>query len=139
MKKMIGLLAVLGASVAYAGGVQVEDLKKDYISKSVVADQVQGVKLRLALKIVRWDCNKRDIVFTHTLISGNGDGWYDKYFLDGEISQTKMNCPLDEPVKEMIYSEPLLVRAFSNKNVDGEVVISVISPKDFSLDVTAVK
>lgn len=129
----------LFSSAPFAEGLKVEDSQGEYVARFVTAENVKGVELRLSKEIVRDDCNQRTMDMTKALVSGSGDGWYDKYILDGNISQTKMFCPLDKPVKETIYSAPMFIKSFANENVKNEVRVSIIIPKGYKLEVVVGK
>lgn len=127
------------SSAAFAEGLKVEDPQGEYVNKFVTAEDIKGVEVRLSKEIVRNDCNERTMSLTNVLVSGSGDGWHDKYFLDGHITQTKMFCPLDKPVIETIYSETIFIKAFANENVNNEVRVSIVIPKGYKLEVVVVK
>ncbi|MBS3907992.1 MAG: hypothetical protein KGZ49_13250 [Syntrophaceae bacterium] len=124
---------------AFAEGLKVEDSQGEYVAKFVTAKNVKGVEVRLSKEITRNDCNTRTMLLTNTLVSGSGDGWYDKYFMDGYITQTKMHCPLPKPVNETIYSKPMFIKSFANENVNNEVRVSMVIPKGYKLEAVEVK
>jgi len=123
---------------AFAEGLKVEDGQREYVTKMINAQNVRGVEIRLSAELMIDDCNQRSMEITSALVSGDGEGWNDKYLLDAHVSQTKMFCPLEKPVKETVYSRPLFIKSFSNENVNGEVRVSVIIPKGFSLNASEV-
>ncbi len=129
---------LLFSSAAFAEGLKVEDSRNEYVEKLVAANNVRGVKIGLMKKEFRQDCNERAVVLEHVLVSGDGAGWHDKYFLDGYVMQTLMYCPLDKPILETIYSAPIFIKSFANENIKNEVRISVIIPKGFELKVVEV-
>lgn len=129
---------LLFSAGAFAEGLKVEDGRREYVTKMINAQNVKGVELRLSAELVIDDCNQRSMEMTSALVSGDGEGWYDKYLMDAHISQTKMFCPLEKPVKETIYSRPVFIKSFSNENVNSEVRVSVIIPKGFSLNASEV-
>jgi hypothetical protein len=124
---------------AFAESLKVEDGQRAYVTKIVTAEHVKGVELRLSKEIIRNDCNARTMSLTHSRVSGDGDGWYDKYFFDAQMTQTKMFCPLDKPVKETIYSQPVFIKAFTNENVTRKVVVSIVIPNGYKLEVLEVQ
>jgi hypothetical protein len=137
---LVALLVLLLFSFeAFADGLKVIDGKSGYVTKIVTAENVKGVEVRLARDLVRDDCNRRTISMTKVLVSGDGDGWHDKYFFDAYMTQTKMFCPLDRPVKETIYSQPVFIKAFANENVNNKVVVSIVIPDGYKLEVVEVK
>jgi hypothetical protein len=126
-------------SVAFAAGVKVVDSQGEYVAKIVTADGVKGVEVRLAMDVSRDDCNTRTIDLTNALVSGDGAGWHDKYFMDARMTQTKMHCPLDKPVKETIHSQSVFLKSFTNENLKGRVVATMIIPKGYTLEVVVAK
>ncbi|RJR15136.1 MAG: hypothetical protein C4581_12915 [Nitrospiraceae bacterium] len=131
-------VVLLFSAGAFAEGLKVVDGQREYVTTIINAQNVKGVEMRLSADLVIDDCNQRSIDMTSALVSGDGDGWYDKYLLDAHVSQTKMFCPIEKPVKETIYSRPVFIKSFSNENVNGEVRVSVIIPKGFSLNASEV-
>ncbi|MBA4417421.1 MAG: hypothetical protein C0392_05885 [Syntrophus sp. (in: bacteria)] len=129
----------LFSSTAFAQGLKVTDSKGEYVTKFVTAENIKGVEVRLSKELIRNDCNSRTMSLTHVLVSGDGDGWHDKYFFDAHMTQTKMHCPLDKPVNETIYSKPVFIKSFANENVNNKVVVSFVIPNGFKLEVVAVK
>ena len=141
---MMGATAVIAAVflfcfTAFADGIKVVDSQGEYVTKIVSAENVKGVEVRLAKEMVRYDCNTVTMDLTSSLVSGDGDGWYDKYFLDAQMTQTKIHCPLDKPVNETIYSKTVFIKALTNENVNGKVVATMIIPKGYKLEVVAAK
>ncbi len=132
-------VVLLSISTAFAEGLKVQDAAGEYVSRSVTAKDVKGVELRLSKEIVRNDCNTRMMSLDHVRVSGSGDGWYDRYFMDAHVTQTKMHCPLDKPVTETIYSASVFIKSFANENVKHEVRVSVVIPKGFQLEAHEVK
>jgi hypothetical protein len=128
---------LLFSSAASAEGIKVTDSQGEYGTKIVTAQNVKGVHVRLSKEIIRDDCNKRTMDLTNVLVSGDGDGWYDKYFFDAQMTQTKMYCPLDKPVNETIYSKSVSIKSFTNENVNGKVVATMVIPKGYKLEVIA--
>jgi hypothetical protein len=148
MKKLAGVKSLmLVATLAlllfsfevFAEALKVVDGQRAYVTKIVTAENVKGVEVRLARDLVRDDCNLRTMSMTKALISGDGDGWYDKYFFYAYVTQTKMFCPLDKPVKETIYSQSIFIKAFANENVNNKVVVSIVIPDGYMLKVVEVK
>lgn len=133
------LVAFLFSLEAFAEGFKVQDAQRGYVTKMVTAENVKGVEVRLSKEIIRDDCNTRTMSLTNVLVSGDGDGWYDKYFFDAQMTQTKMFCPLDKPVHETIYSKPVFIKSFANENVKDKVVVSMVIPDGYKLDVRVVK
>jgi hypothetical protein len=133
------LVLLLFGLEAFAEGFKVEDGQRAYVTKIITAEKVKGVEVRLAKEIIRYDCNLRTISPTNTLVSGDGDGWYDKYLFDAYITQTKMFCPLDKPIKETIYSRPVFIKSFANENVNNKVVVSIVMPDGYKLEVKEVR
>lgn len=131
--------ALLFSSTVFAEGLKVQDAMEEYVAKFVTAKNVKGVELRLSKEIVRNDCNTRMMSLDHARVSGSGDGWYDRYFMDAHITQTKMHCPLDKEVTETIYSAPVFIKSFANENVNNEVRVSVVIPKGYQLEAHEVK
>ncbi len=125
--------------LAAAEQVIVKDSEEQYITKKIEVENVRGVQVRLLKEIIRDDCNRRAISLTQALVSGNGDGWYDKYFLDAGMAQTLKHCPSDKPVKEIIYSEPLFIKSFTNENVKDKVIVFLVIPKEYQLEVVAIR
>jgi hypothetical protein len=124
---------------AFAEGPKVEDSQGVYVTKIVTAENVKGVEVRLSKEIVRNDCNQHAMRLTNVLVSGSGDGWHDRYFWDAWIMQTKMHCPLDEPVNETIYSEPMFIKSFANQYVNNKVLVTIVIPKGYKIEVVVVK
>jgi serine protease inhibitor ecotin len=145
MKRHLGLFIIVavvisfGSFTAAAEQAVIKDFQAEYITKGVTAEKVKGVEIKLTREIIRHDCNRRSISVNKALVSGDGDGWYDKYFMDAYITSTKMHCPLDKPVKEIISAGPFFIKSFTNENVDGKVIISVVIPKGYTLEATIVK
>lgn len=123
---------------AFAEGLKVQDSQGEYVTKIVTAENVKGVEVSLSKELIRNDCNKRTMEMTNVLVSGDGDGWYDKYFFDAQMTQTKMHCPLDKPVNETIYSKSVFIKSFANQNVNNKVVVSIVMPKGYKLEVLVV-
>jgi len=124
---------------ALAEGIKVVNSQGEYVTKIVSAENAKGVEVRLAKEIIRYDCNTLTMDLTYALVSGDGDGWYDKYFLDAQMTQTKIHCPLDKPVTETIYSKTVFIKAFTNENVNGKVIATMVIPKGYKLEVVAAK
>lgn len=124
---------------AFAEGIKVLDSQGEYVAKIVSAENVKGVEVRLAKEMIRDDCNTLTMDLTYALVSGGGDGWYDKYFLDAQMTQTKMHCPLDKPITETIYSKSVIIKSFTNENVNGKVIATMVIPKGYKLEVVAAK
>lgn len=129
-------VALLFSFAAFAGGIKVTDSQGEYVTKIVTAEHVKGVHVKLSKEILRNDCNTRTMDLTNVLVSGDGDGWYDKYFFDAQMTQTKMYCPLDKPVNEAIYSKSVLIKSFTNENAKGKVIATMVIPKGYSLEVS---
>jgi len=124
---------------AFAEGLKVADSQGEYVTKIVTAENVKGVEVRLSKEMIRNDCNTRTMDMINVLVSGDGDGWYDKYFFDAQMTQTKMYCPLDKPVNETIYSKPVFIKSLANENVKGKVVATMAIPKGYKLEVVVAK
>ena len=124
---------------AFAEGLKVSDSQGEYVAKIVTAENVKGVEVRLSKEIIRNDCNTRTMDMTNVLVSGDGDGWYDKYFFDAQMTQTKMHCPLDKPLNETIYSKTVFIKSFTNENIKGKVVATMVIPKGYKLEVLVVE
>ena len=124
---------------AFAEGLKVADSQGEYVTKIVTAENVKGVEVRLSKEMIRNDCNTRTMDMINVLVSGDGDGWYDKYFFDAQMTQTKMYCPLDKPVNETIYSKPVFIKSLANENVKGKVVATMVIPKGYKLEVVVAK
>ena len=129
----------LFGSTAFAQGLKVADSQGEYVTKFVTAENVKGVEVRLSKEIIRNDCNRRTMSQNSVLVSGDGDGWYDKYFFDAQMMQTKIHCPLDKPVSETIYSKPVFIKSFANENVNNKVVVSIVIPNGYKLEAVVVK
>jgi hypothetical protein len=125
--------------VAFAEGIKVVDSQGEYVTKIISVENVKGVEVRLVKEMIRNDCNTRTMDITNTLVSGEGDGLYDKYFFDAQMTQTKMHCPLDKPVNETIYSKSVFIKSFTNENVEGKVVATIVIPKGYKLEVVVAK
>jgi hypothetical protein len=123
----------------FAEGIKVTDSQREYVVKIVSAEKVKGVEVRLSKEIIIYDCNRRTLDLTSALVSGNGVGWYDKYFFDVGMMKTLMNCPLEKPITETVYSKTVFIKAFTNENVNGEVIATIVIPKGYELEVVAVK
>lgn len=124
---------------AFAEGLKVADSQGEYVTKIVTAENVKGVEVRLSKEMIRNDCNTRTMDMINVLVSGDGDGWYDKYFFDAQMTQTKMYCPLDKPVNETIYSKPVFIKSLANENVKGKVVATMVIPEGYKLEVVVAK
>ena len=142
-KNMLVLAIILSALVfrveAFAAGFKVEDGESKYVTKIVTGKNVQGWEIRLSKTVFRNSCNSIGMSMTPVLVSGDGDGLYDKYFCDAGMMETQMHCPLDKRVTETIYSTPILIKPFKNEKVNNEVSISMVIPVGYGLDVRAVK
>ncbi len=118
---LVTLLSLLLISFeVFAEGFKVEDGKMAYVTKIVTAENVKGVEVRLAI-LSRVDCNSQSLSLTSVRVSGGGDGWRNKYFFDagaGGIIATQMRCTRDESVMETIYSNPVFIKSYANKNVN---------------------
>jgi hypothetical protein len=130
---------LLFSSAAFAEGIKVTDSQGEYGTKIVTAQNVKGVQVKLSKEIIRDDCNTRTVDLKNVLVSGDGDGWYDKYFFDAQMTQTKMYCPLDKPVNETIHSRSVSIKSFTNENVKGKVVAIMVIPKGYTLEVSGVE
>ncbi len=132
IKNLLVLAIILSVLVfrveAFAAGFKVEDGESTYV-----------LEVRLSKTVFRDSCNEIGMSMTPVLVSGGGDGLYDKYFCDAVITQTLMNCPLDKPVTETIYSAPIFIKSFTNKGANTEVVVSFVIPAGYALDVRVVK
>jgi hypothetical protein len=130
-------VVLLFGSTVFAEGLKLEDGQDEYVTKFITAKNVKGVKIGLSKEVFK-DCNQSGIDLTHALVSGDGDGWHDKHFLDGYLTQTMMFCPPDTAVRETIYSSLVFIKSFANENVNNEIHISVVIPKGFELKVVEV-
>lgn len=145
MKRYLLLLIVAAVVISFssftaaAEQAVIKDFQTEYVTKGVTAETVKGVEIKLTMEIIRNDCNRRSISVKKALVSGDGDGWYDKYFMDAYITSTKMHCPLDKSVKEIISAGPFFIKSFTNENVNGKVIISVVIPRGYTLEATTVK
>jgi serine protease inhibitor ecotin len=144
MKKHLFILIIAAAVIGYSSFASAEqavvkDFQQEYVTKGVTAEKVKGVEIKLSREIMRHDCNRKTMSIRKALISGDGEGWYDKYIIDASITSTKMHCPIDKPVKETISSGPFFIKSFTNENVNGKVVISVVIPKGYTLEAAAVR
>ncbi|MBA4389871.1 MAG: hypothetical protein C0399_02915 [Syntrophus sp. (in: bacteria)] len=137
---LVTLLSLLLISFeAFAKGFKVEDGQMAYVTKIVTAENVKGVEVRLAI-LLRVDCNAHGLSLTSVRVSGGGDGWRDKYFFDsGGIIATQKLCPRDESVMETIYSNPVFIKSFTNKNVNNKVDVTIVIPAGYQLEVKEVK
>lgn len=141
MVKLLGAVLAgifLSGAVAFAKDIEVQASQEEYTTSIIAANNAEGVSVMLSKEVMRDDCNQRTMDMTSALVSGDGKGWYDKYFLDAYISQTKIFCPLDSPVKETIYSRPIFIKSFSNENMHGEVRVSLVIPRGYKLEVAEV-
>ena len=125
--------------LASSEGFKIEDGQRAYVTSIITAENVKGVEVRLAGDIVRYDCNRRTMSLTKVLVSGDGEGFYDTYFFDAWMTQTKMHCPLDKAINETIHSKPVFIKSFTNEHVNGKVVVSIVIPTGYKLDVIEVK
>ncbi len=123
----------------FAQNSKVADARRAYVTKIVTAENVKGVEVRLSKEIMVDDCNTRSISLSNVRVSGEGDGWHDQYFFDAWLTQTKMFCPSDKPVKATIYSQPVFIKSFTNENVNRKVVVTIVIPDGYQLDIRAVK
>lgn len=133
------LVAFLINGTAFAQDIKVEDARRAYVTKMVTAENVKGIEVRLFKEITVDDCNTRGLSLSNVRISGEGDGWHDQYFFDARMMQTMMFCPSNKRVRETIYSQPVFMKSFTNENVNQKVVISIVIPDGYQLDVRAVK
>jgi len=133
------LIAFLISGEAFAQNIKIDDGRRAYVTKMVTAENVEGIEIRLFKEVSVDDCNTRALSLTNVRISGEGDGWHDQYFFDARMMQTMMFCPSDKPVRETIYSQPVFMKSFTNENVDHKVVVSIVIPDGYQLDVRAVK
>jgi len=130
-------VVLLFGSTVFAEGLKLEDGQEEYVTKFITAKNVKGVKIGLSKEVFK-DCNQSGIDLTHALVSGDGDGWHDKHFLGGYLTQTMMFCPPDTAVRETIYSSTVFIKSFANEYVNNEVRVSVVIPKGFELKVVEV-
>ena len=131
--------AFLIRSEAFAQNIKIDDARRAYVTKMVTAENVRGIEVRLFKEIAVDDCNTRSLSLTNVRVSGEGDGWHDQYFFDARMMQTMMFCPSDKPVRENIYSQSVFMKSFTNENVNRKVVVSIIIPDGYQLDVRAVQ
>jgi hypothetical protein len=124
---------------AFAESPKVTDSREEYVTRIVTAENVKGIEVKLSKEMIKDDCNSRTMSLNSVLVSGDGDGWYDKYFFDAQMTQTKMYCPLDKPVNETIYSKPVFIKSFANQNVNNRIVVSIVIPKGYKLETIVVK
>jgi serine protease inhibitor ecotin len=124
---------------AQADQAVVQDFQQEYVTKNVKAKNVRGVEIRLTKTILRKDCNRRGMSMEYARFSGSGDGWYDKYIMDATIRSTLMFCPIEKPVRETISSQPVFIKSFTNENVQGEVIVTVVIPKGYNLEAKSVQ
>ena len=132
------LTILLGLSSTNAIAANITDLNTEYKTVSVVASKVKGVKVFLTKEVLVTDCNAITINTSSVFSSGNKDGdkpinWSSTYFVEAFEMATEMFCPIDEPYKETIASEPLVLESYSNPNIDNEVRVNLVIPKGYSL------
>ena len=135
---IIFVLLLINGDV-FAQDFKVEDARRAYVTKIVTAENVKGVEVRLFKEIMVDHCNTRSMSLSHVRVSGDGEGWHDQYFFDARMTQTAMFCPSDKPVRETIYSQSVFIKSFTNENVNHKVVVSIVIPDGYQLDVRAVK
>ncbi len=133
------IFAILLVTMTASAQTVVVDVRQEYVTKAISAKRIKSVELQLAKEITRHDCNQQSIILDHALVSGQGDGWYDKHVLVASVAGTEMYCPLPQPVKETILSRKINIPPFANRNVDHEVQIQVILPKGYRLLVTEIE
>lgn len=133
------LVAFLSNSEAFTQDIKIDDARRAYVTKMVTAENVKGIEVRLVREVVMDDCNTHTLSVTNVLVSGEGDGWHDQYFFDAQMTQTKMFCPSDKPKKGTVSSRPVFIKSFANENVNRKVVVSIVIPEGYQLDVRAVK
>jgi hypothetical protein len=144
MKRNLFFLIIFAVVIGYscfagAGQAVVRDFSAEYVAKGVKAEGVKGVEIKISKEIIRYDCNKRFMSINKALVSGDGSGWYDKYIVDASVSKTLMHCPIKEPVRETISAAPIFIKSFTNENVHGDVIVTIVIPKGYNLEATAVR
>ena len=112
----------------------------EYEVYQVKASQVEGVSITLSKEFTRKDCNQISIQADETPVYGNiydeeTINWHTTYFVSAFAISTEMYCPIDEPVQEVVFSEPIRFDSYTNENLDREVLIQVIVPKGYDLNV----
>jgi len=124
---------------AFAGVFKVEEGESQYVTRFVTAKNVKALEVRLATTINADSCNHFTMTSKPVLVEGDGSGWYDKYFFDAGITQTKMNCPDNKWVSKRISSAPILIKPFKNENVNNEIRVLFIIPVKYELDIREIK
>jgi|WetSurMetagenome_2_1015567.scaffolds.fasta_scaffold00151_33 hypothetical protein len=137
---LLTILVFLSLSpLAFAEGLKVEDGQKAYVAKVISAENVKGLEVRLAKALRKDGCNSYGLLMTNVRVSGEGDGLHDTYFFDAGIMQTQMFCPGRKPLFETIYSEPVFIKSSSKGNENNKVIVTIIIPKEYELEVKEVK
>lgn len=140
MRKLVLVVSILVASfTAQAANLNVEKSSFKYEAQVITAEKVAGVEVRLWTESVK-DCNTATMSVVPTLVGQSvGDGYYDQYFVDTAIFATEMACPPSAKVtKEILYSEKMTFKSFTNPNLDGSIHITLIVPKGFNLEVVEI-
>ena len=84
---------------------------------------VEKIILRVTHEFLREDCNTYRLQASLRPSHVWGNGRRGVYKIHSSISYTLMNCPLDEPVIETIYSDPITLQAFYDQYGDENIFI----------------
>ena len=69
-------------------------------------------------------------------VSGNDENWWSTRYVTTSLMATEMYCPLEEPIKEVISSEPMLFDSVKTEYIDNVVLITLILPDSIEVEVT---
>lgn len=112
-----------------------------YRTLRVVAEEVEGVEIRVSAVTVRRDCNNSNehIAWSQAFGEGrvSGDTYVAEYF--PATMQTLMNCPGEQPVSERIFSEPLIIRARPDEQGVKRVSVTWVIPEHCQLEVVEIE
>ncbi len=95
----------------------------EYKLVDIAGYDLKGVNVFLSAEIKRHDCNRVSLKAESILVTGQGNGMFDKYLFEIDMPRTDLGCPIDEPVSEVIKSEALFFSSNQERNLSFKILV----------------
>lgn len=135
MKKVaLALGLMLASGIANAGSpVQVSQtpVSKKVVRISSEPNAPESITVVARKKMTKYDCNHMTYSIQAARISGDGQGYYDQYYVQESVMQTEMYCP-QTPSEVIVESKPMTFKSL--KTSRGQILnIDLIVDADTDL------
>ncbi len=137
MNSLLVVMSLIASNSALAADLSVTRGSGRFYEMTISAKQVVGVNVQLVQEITRDDCNRRSIMVDKARVSGNVVNWYATYAFTAGTMMTEMHCP-GPSITETIKSPIIFFESYTNPNIDREVLINLIVPEGYELEVSEV-